>query len=320
MARVHAETCVRSHGGGDMSSVAEVTPPQASRHHYPTPGNYPPSAARRRHQQQTVHVARRHGAALDAAPGQRIATTTNHPPASRAASLQLELTMPRRLVSAPSAQHHACMIAAAASPACNATESLRDDEIHVWHFAYQRADGRAPLLVLLARYVGGEANAIHLANGEHGRPRFAPAPDPALDFNWSHSGDHAAVALARHVAPGIDLERLRERSNALPLAQRFFHPDEVAMLAALPAAERSTAFLELWTAKEAVLKATGRGIAFGLHRLQVTREPPRLTWLDGDDANAWQLQRLQMGDAYVAALAWRGGARRVNVRELAASA
>ncbi len=83
---------------------------------------------------------------------------------------------------------------------------------------------------------------------------------------------------------------------------------------------RSTAFLELWTAKEAVLKATGRGIAFGLHRLQVTREPPRLTWLDGDDANAWQLQRLQMGDAYVAALAWRGGARRVNVRELAASA
>ena len=66
------------------------------------------------------------------------------------------------------------------------------------------------------------------------------------------------------------------------------------MLAALPAAERSTAFLELWTAKEAVLKATGRGIAFGLHRLQVTREPPRLTWLDGDDANAWQLQRLQM--------------------------
>ena len=191
--------------------------------------------------------------------------------------------------------------------------------MHVWHFAYRHADGHAPLLALLARYLGGEPSDIHLAVGEHGRPRFDPAPDPALDFNWSHSGNHAVVVLARHVAPGIDLERLRERSNALPLAQRFFHPGEAAMLAALPVAQRSTAFLELWTAKEAVLKATGRGIAFGLHRLRVARDTPlRLAWLDGDDANAWQLQRLHVDDRYVAALAWRGGTRHVTVRWLAA--
>lgn len=219
-------------------------------------------------------------------------------------------------MSAPVAQHHARMIGTPTSATCNPVEHLAEYAVHVWHFAYQRADGRAPLLALLARYLGGGPEAIHLVNGEHGRPRFDPALDPTLDFNWSHSGNYAAVVLARHVAPGIDLEQLRERSNALPLAQRFFHPDEAAMLAALPAAQRSAAFLELWTAKEAVLKATGRGIAFGLHRLRVVRDTPvRLAWLDGDDANAWQLQRVPVDNAHVAALAWRGGTRHVSVRQ-----
>ncbi|HUH31504.1 MAG TPA: 4'-phosphopantetheinyl transferase superfamily protein [Rhodanobacter sp.] len=213
------------------------------------------------------------------------------------------------------------MTAATMSPASNATEYLGDEEVHVWHFAYRRECGRAPLLAVLARYLGGAASDIHLTVGEHGRPRFEPLPDSQLDFNWSHSGDHAAVALARHVAPGIDLERLCERVNALPLAQRFFHPDEVAALVACPVAARSAAFLELWTAKEAVLKATGRGIAFGLHRLHVMRgAAPQLAWLDGDDAAAWQLQRLPLDPGYVAALAWRGGARAVSVRRLASTA
>ncbi len=165
------------------------------------------------------------------------------------------------------------MAATPASSTCNATEHLGDDEVHVWHFAYQHEHGRAPLLTLLARYLGGTAGDVHLIEGEHGRPQFDQAPDATLDFNWSHSGNHAAT------------------------------------------------FLELWTAKEAVLKANGRGIAFGLHRLRVASGVPlRLAWLDGDDANAWQLQRVQLDDAYVAALAWRGGTRHVRVRRLATPA
>ena len=199
----------------------------------------------------------------------------------------------------------------------NTPRDLGDDEIHVWHFPYQRRQGRAPLLELLASYRGAPADALHLVDGEHGRPRLADAADPALDFNWSHCADHAVVAVARELAPGIDIELLDERGNALRLAQRYFHPAEIAALSALPAPARSTAFLELWTAKEAVLKAMGRGIAFGLHRLQVTRgSPPRLVSLEGDDTAAWQLLRLTVDDQHVAALAWRGGQRKLLVRAL----
>lgn len=203
-------------------------------------------------------------------------------------------------------------------PTSPITEYLGDADVHVWHFAYRRDRGRAPLLAVLARYLGGEAAEIQLATGAHGRPRLDPAPESQLDFNWSHSGDYAAVAVALHLAPGIDVERLRERRNVLPLARRFFHPEEVAALVAQPLAERSAAFLELWTAKEAVLKATGRGIAFGLQRLHVRRDGAlHLAWLAGDDAAAWQLQSLALDPDYVAALAWRGGMRQVRVRRLA---
>jgi 4'-phosphopantetheinyl transferase len=120
--------------------------------------------------------------------------------------------------------------------------------------------------------------------------------------------------VARGITPGIDLEQLRPRAHALELARRFFTADEAAGLAALPEASRNTAFLQQWSAKEAVLKSLGRGIAFGLHRLNVAGAgaPLALTWLDGDDAGAWRLQPLDVGTQHVATLAWRGGPRRIR--------
>lgn len=211
------------------------------------------------------------------------------------------------------------MIAAHAPTFANVAEHLRDDEIHVWRLDYRPQYGRAPLRTVLAAYLGIAAEQVALTHGEHGRPLLAVGLDPSLGFNWSHSGEHALVAVGRHVAPGIDLECLRPRTRALEIAERYFSTDEAAALAALPEAERSTAFLELWTAKEAVLKALGRGIAFGLDRLSIASAVDRLHLqrLEGDDVGAWQLQRLDIDDSLVAALAWRGGARRIRLGTLA---
>jgi 4'-phosphopantetheinyl transferase len=211
------------------------------------------------------------------------------------------------------------MIAAPAPTLANVAEHLRDDEIHVWRLDYEPSRGRAPLRALLAAYLGVAAEQVALIDGEHGRPALAAGLDPTLGFNWSHSGGHALVAIGRHVVPGIDLERLRPRERALELARRFFCAEEAAALAVLPEAERGAVFLELWTAKEAVLKALGRGLAFGLDRLSVASADGRLQLrrLHGDDAGAWQLQRLALGHGLIAALAWRGGERRIRLGTLA---
>jgi 4'-phosphopantetheinyl transferase len=198
---------------------------------------------------------------------------------------------------------------------------LGKDQIHVWRLRYLRAWRRAPLRALLGVYLGLPAEAVELIEAEHGRPELTQPWGQWLRFNWSHSGDAALIAVARGCAPGIDIERLRNRPHAMEIAARFFHPAEAAALAHIDQAGRSQAFLALWTGKEAVLKATGRGIAFGLHRLQLATPPaaPRVLWLEGDEAAQWQLHPLAVGSDHVASLAWRGAARAIEVHTLADS-
>jgi 4'-phosphopantetheinyl transferase len=99
----------------------------------------------------------------------------------------------------------------------------------------------------------------------------------------------------------------------MQIARRYFTPGESQALAILGDNARTAAFLSLWTAKEAVLKALGRGIAFGLNRLDIAYDPPGLSLqhIEDDDALQWQLHALCPHPAYIAAVAWRGGSRRI---------
>src|SRR6185437_8325028 len=103
--------------------------------------------------------------------------------------------------------------------------------------------------------------------------------------------------------------------------RRFFGSEEADALAALPEEARDTPFLEAWTAKEAVLKAHGRGIGYGLQRLRVlsTQAQLRLLRFDDEDVDAWQLQRLAIAPDLIAALAWRGPPRVIRLERLAST-
>jgi 4'-phosphopantetheinyl transferase len=213
------------------------------------------------------------------------------------------------------------MIAAHPGNLIDAAARLDDDAIQVWYLDYRPAQGRQPLRLTLAAYLGIDADAVTLVEGEHGRPRLDPAHGASLDFNWSHSGEHALIAVARGISPGIDIERRRPQPRALPIARRFFGNDEADALAALPEEARDAAFLEIWTAKEAILKAHGRGIGYGLQRLRIlsTRAQLRLLRFDDDDVDAWQLQRLAIAPDLVGALAWRGAPRTIQLEVLAST-
>jgi len=226
------------------------------------------------------------------------------------------------LCAAAPVRQHARMHAIDGFLPAKVAEPLHADEIHVWRLWRPKGAGREPLLALLAGYLGIAPDEVRLVAHEHGRPALDPAHGGALDFNWSHSGELALVALARGIAPGVDLEQRRTRANALEIAQRFFTAEEAAWLGTLDEAERRTAFLELWTAREAVLKALGRGLAFGLDRLAFRREAAGLVLqrLDGEDPATWQLQQLGVGTEAFAALAWRGTPRRIRLFALARAA
>ena len=147
---------------------------------------------------------------------------------------------------------------------------------------------------------------LPLARDARGRPRLGL---PGLDVGWSHSGEGLLVVLGRGLQVGVDLEWLRPRPKALNLARRFFAAAEADWLEALPGAEREPAFIRLWCAKEAVLKAHGRGLAFGLARLVFAEHGGRLALVECDprlgQPGDWRLEEWTPRPGYHAVLAWR---------------
>lgn len=172
---------------------------------------------------------------------------------------------------------------------------------------------RGLLRTRLALYTGVEPQVWRFAPGRWGRPEIeAPAGFSWLRFNLSHTRGRVACALARGVEVGVDVEDTGRGGRLLDVAHRYFAPAEVEELFRRPESERLPRFFDYWTLKEAYIKARGMGLALPLSRFAflLGRPGPIRIRLDpdlGDDASAWQFQRLHWPPRHEAALAVRRG-------------
>lgn len=204
---------------------------------------------------------------------------------------------------------------------------LHGDEIHVWRL--NAGEGVAPRVVgatarqALERLLGdyaGRSDTPAIERGAHGKP-YAPEL-PELDFNLTHAGSEILLAFARRQPLGIDLEHTARHFSIEGIARRFFAAAEADALERLPEGARGAAFLRLWTHKEAVLKALGEGLSFGLERVEFAFDEggrPELKTI-ADEAGPvadWRLLRLDPAPSLFGALAWRGPPRRLHTFTLA---
>ncbi len=212
--------------------------------------------------------------------------------------------------------------------------SLTPGEVHLWRLRLDRGVGdrqvlssdektradrfrydldrqhfmaaRSGLRRILGDYLSRDAAALEFGYGSHGKPFLT---DGAIEFNLSHSGDLALVAVAVDRAVGVDLERIKPMADLAKLTARCFTAGEHQRIMQLAEAERQLAFFRTWTCKEAYLKATGEGLG-QLQSLEVaiqSGQPAQLI----TPAN-WQLQELQPDVGYVGAIAAPGGDWRVS--------
>lgn len=153
---------------------------------------------------------------------------------------------------------------------------------------------------VLAGYAGQPASALRFETGVHGKPSLVGAGAP-LRFSLAHSGGWCAVAVSTTATVGIDIERVRDLRDLAAVAERCFAPAELVCTreTRVPAMQ----FFELWTLKEAALKALGTG--FALDPRDVHVEPRRGRWR-ADDGAAGGTRRLEAPAGYAAALAWTG--------------
>ena len=132
---------------------------------------------------------------------------------------------------------------------------------------YEGVTGPAAREAVLRRHLadrlGCPETTLRLERDPCGKPRLV-APTPRLSFSLARRASLLLIAMAWDAPIGADLERLDARHDGLDVARNFFAAGECAWLASLGREARAEGFLMLWTAKEAVLKALGRGIAQGL--------------------------------------------------------
>lgn len=120
--------------------------------------------------------------------------------------------------------------------------------------------GRYLLRQLACRRLRIPAAQLAIRVDQKGKPALVNRP---LFFNLSHSGPYLVLALNGRADVGVDVEtRQLSASQVHRLARRYLHPEEQHWLLAQNHPEQ--AFIRLWTAKEALVKAQGSGIANAL--------------------------------------------------------
>jgi len=184
----------------------------------------------------------------------------------------------------------------AARVSLSADERQRADR---FYFAEDRRDytlAHDALRRCLSAYRPVEPGAWEFQADAAGKPFLRS--DTGLSFNLSHTRQLVACAIAPGTPVGIDVERAARLVDAGAIAGRYFSPFEVASLSHYRDDAHRLRFLELWTLKEAFVKAVGVGLTMPLDAMSfvldeedgIVFEPP-----PGYTASDWHFALFEPG-------------------------
>lgn len=152
---------------------------------------------------------------------------------------------------------------------------------------------RCSLRRILGNLLGTAPQDVPINLSETGKPLLG-APFEQIHFSLSHVDSLALIAVSHGGPVGIDVESKPRAVELLGCENTFCHPDEVAALPATADA-RSAKLLELWTMKEAVLKALGTGFLTPPESVKIISPDSIFHQAVGDESNEeLKLQSIQL--------------------------
>ena len=150
----------------------------------------------------------------------------------------------------------------------------------------------------------------------HGKPVLAHhGTRGRIAFNLTHTRGVVACACATRGSVGIDVAAIDGRTDYMELATAYFAPAEIADLRNATDPDRRARFIELWTLKEAYVKALGRGLGVDLQTFAFSRDDAGLLHFTppSGDSGRWTFALFALDAGHRMALAATSGGRRFNV-------
>lgn len=184
---------------------------------------------------------------------------------------------------------------------------------------------RALCRTTLSRYAAVEPRQWNFRRNAYGRPEIDLPGAPRLRFNLSNARSLVACVVTRAADAGIDVEETARGGEMLDIAEHYFAADELQALRALPALEQPARFFQLWTLKEAYIKARGLGLRIPLQEFSFdlnnhVRIAIAFAAVVNDDPAHWQFAACRPGEHHAMAVAVRRGAGpdfSIRMREVA---
>jgi 4'-phosphopantetheinyl transferase len=173
---------------------------------------------------------------------------------------------------------------------------------------------RGFLRKLLGAYLMLEPGGVNFLYGPQGKPQLSTDHTSRLCFNVSHSDDVALFAFAIANEVGVDIERVRPDFGGMEIASHFFSEKEVVALREIPSHLADKAFFQVWTQKEAYVKAHGGGLSIPLRDFTVdfTRSEQVL----GDITEApWTCYALEPARGFAGAVVIEGEGQKLSCFE-----
>jgi 4'-phosphopantetheinyl transferase len=181
-------------------------------------------------------------------------------------------------------------------------EKARADRFHFPRDRNAFVATRGILRELLSRYAGRAPAELVFDYGDRGKPSLRGGPSQAIQFNVSCSHGLALLAFAMSRSVGVDVELIRPSFAGVEIAERYFAPQEIEELRALPPSLLAEGFFHCWARKEAYVKARGEGLQIPLRSFRVSLTPGQPERLESEDSARWSLHSITPDPKYVGAL------------------
>lgn len=201
---------------------------------------------------------------------------------------------------------------------CHFYDILQPDEKHKSSLFYHKKDkdkfvmGRAMLRMILGSYLRADPKALEFTIGIHMKPVLKIKGEIPVHFNLSHSGDYILIAFSDHPV-GIDVERYESHLNITEVMEIAFSDKEVKYMK--KQRQPFQAFFQLWTRKEALLKAASKGLNNDIKYVPCLNGKHVVSAALLNNSQSWRVSNFPVDKQHIGSIAYLNTTRELRFKQ-----
>ncbi|MGI0078515.1 MAG: 4'-phosphopantetheinyl transferase family protein [Nitrososphaerales archaeon] len=161
---------------------------------------------------------------------------------------------------------------------------------------------RGILRMILGSYLQVNPSELRFSFGKEGKPSLTKNfPEYPIQFNVAHSSGMVLYAFTLGRQVGVDLERIERIYQLEEIACRFLSNADRETISKFSGYKKYVTFFQIWTRKEAYLKARGKGLSdISIDIENISKD------------SHWSIRLLNPGPRFVGALVVEGSIERLK--------